>query len=424
MLNRFTTFFFCSLFFMASIFFIPKMSCQEVGKIAAVVNDHIISVNDLEARIKLALISSGLEDTAEARKSLQDQLLQSMINEILQKSTAEKFDIKASEPDVLRAFADLENRNNMQPGQMKEILKFHTIPLESMFNQIRAQLSWRDYIQEKYSHLIQISPQDVDQAMKQSAVKKDKPQFLLAEIFLSVDNSNDDDKVRQKANEFVAEIRKGTSFMALAQQFSQNASAARGGDIGWLTNDQLDPNLSSSIQSLDLNQVTDPIKTPTGYYIVLLRDRRAPGESIGKDTLMTFTQVLFPVSQPYTDEKLEPIFAKANGIVNNATGCGLLKKLASGDSSIQIKEIQKAHLQDMAPQLKDLLLKLPLGKANEPILSDLGFIVFMMCEKEDINPDNPTSRDVQASLFEKKLEQMAQRELRDVRRTAEIDIRL
>ena len=168
MLSQFN--FFLSFFFIliSQLFFACELPCKEVGKIAAVVNDRIISVNDLEARLKLAIISSGLEDTPEVRKKLQDQILAIMIDEILKKSTAEKFDIKASEPDVVRAFAELENRNNMQPGQMKEVLKFHNIPLESMFNQIRTQLVWREYIQAKYQDLIQISEQDIDQAMKQS----------------------------------------------------------------------------------------------------------------------------------------------------------------------------------------------------------------------------------------------------------------
>ena len=101
-----------------------------------------------------------------------------------------------------------------------------------------------------------------------------------------------------------------------------------------------------------------------------------------------------------------------------------MKKLTSGDSNIEVKQIQKAHLRDLAPQLRDLLLSQPLGKAHQPMLSDLGFIVFMMCEKEDINPDNPTRRDIQAMLSEKKLNQMAQREMRNIRQSAHIDIRL
>ena len=397
---------------------------RDIGKIAAVVNDHIISDSDLDARLKLAFISSGLEDTSETRQKFQSQILKTMIDEILQRTTAAKFDIKVSEPEVHRAFSEFERRNDMQPGQLKDMLLSQNIPLESMYDQIRAMLVWREYIQARYQGVVQINEQDIDRAEKQLAVKKDKPQLLLAEIFLSVDGSETEEKVRQKAFEFVAKIRQGTPFMALAQQFSQNASAARGGDIGWVSEDQVDSDLASALKGLQPGQLTDPVKTQNGYYILIVRERRAPGESLGKDTLLSFNQILFPVSQPFTDEKLEPVFNKAKSIAASAKSCGLLKTLVTGDSNIQMREMQKTSMKDMPPQLTKLLLKLDIGQASEPILSDLGFIVFMTCAKEDINPDNPTRKDIQGLLFEKKLEQLSQREMRTIRQSAHIDIRV
>ena len=78
----------------------------------------------------------------------------------------------------------------------------------------------------------------------------------------------------------------------------------------------------------------------------------------------------------------------------------------------------------MAPQLKNMLLNLGIGTASEPLLTDMGFIVFMVCAKEEINPDNPTKDEVRGMLFEQKLEQLSQREMRDTRRAAHIDIRI
>lgn len=399
------------------------VAAYEVGKIAAVVNDRIISGADLEYRLKLALLSSGLADVPEGRKNLQNQILKTMIDEALQLSAAEKYDIKATDAEVFQAFGEFENRNDMKPDQLKEALKTNGIPVEILYAQIRANLSWRAYIHARFHGSVQVGEQDIDRSMKQFEVKKDKPQVLVSEIFLSLDSAESEHTIEEKAREFVQELRRGAPFSALAQQFSQNASAARGGNIGWVAEDELDRPLAQALQSLQPGQVSDPVKTQSGYYILLLRERREPGESIEKDTLLSFLQVLFPVSQPFSDEKLYPVFTKAKSIAANSKSCGLLHTLIKGDTNIQIHEVQKARASHMVPQLKELLLKSDVGAASDPILTEMGFIIFMACAKEEINPDNPTRDEVRAMLFEQKLERLAQREIRDIRRAAHIDIR-
>ncbi len=393
-------------------------------EIAAVVNDRIISVSDLKHRMKLALLSSGLEDSPEVRKHLQEQIIKAMIDEALQLSTTEKYDIKINNAEVLQAFNDFENRANMKPGQLKELLVSHHIPLEVFYNQIRANLAWREYIQARYRDTIQISDQDIERSHRQFEVKKDKPQLLLGEIFLSVGSEEEEKRVEEQAQEFVQQLRKGVQFSALAQQFSQSASAARGGSIGWVTEDDLDSLLINAIRNLEPGQISDPIKTPTGYYILLVKERRAAGESIEKDTLLSFLQVLFSVTPPFSDEKLYPVFNQAKSIVFNSKSCGVLKTLIKADKTIQVREVQKARTSEMPPQLKELLLKLGTSNPSEPILTDMGFVVFMVCAKEEVNPDNPTPNQIREILFEQKLAQLSQRELRDSRRSAHIDIRI
>ena len=396
----------------------------EAGKISAVVNDRIISQADLANRLKLALLSSGLADVPEGRRNLEDQILQTMIDEALQLSVAEKYDIKVTDAEVFRAIGEFESRNNMKPDQFKELLKTNGIPLEILYAQIRANLSWRAYIHARFHGSVQIGEQDIDRSMKQFEIKKDKPQLLISEIFLSFDSAESELVTREKAHEFVREIRKGAPFSALAQQFSQNASAARGGDIGWLAENELDRLLAQALQNLQPGQVSDPVKTQGGYYILLLRERREAGESIEKDTLLSFVQVLFSVSHPFSDEKLYPVFMKAKSIAANSKSCGLLHTLIIGDKNIQIHEVRKARVSYMAPQLKEMLLKSEVGVASDPVLTEMGFMIFMVCGREDINPDNPTRDEVRTMLFEQKLEKIAQREMRDIRREAHLDIRM
>src|SRR5690349_22997362 len=89
---------------------------QETLRIAAVVNDEVISVYDLVNRMRLALISSGLPDTAETRRRVQMQVLRGLIDERIQSQEAAKQNVTASESDMQDAIAKIEQNNRMPPG--------------------------------------------------------------------------------------------------------------------------------------------------------------------------------------------------------------------------------------------------------------------------------------------------------------------
>src|SRR6185295_19984437 len=113
-------------------------------------------------------------------------------------------------------------------------------------------------------------------AMNRLKQGSDKPQFLLSEIYLGVDKSEDEVSVRTSAEQFVQQIMQGVSFAIVANQFSQSPSAADGGDIGWVIQGQLAEEIDSRLIKLRPGQLVGPVKAEGGYYILLIRDRKEP----------------------------------------------------------------------------------------------------------------------------------------------------
>ncbi|AIL13529.1 hypothetical protein IM40_08615 [Candidatus Paracaedimonas acanthamoebae] len=411
------------LFITSCLISLPSFANGEIGRIVAVIEDKIISQADLDHRLKLAILSSGLENTAANRKQLETQVLRVMIDELLKINKAKQFDIRASENDIEQAIKEIEHRNHMEEGTLKRLLQSNNIPLKILKNQMEADIVWREYIQARYYNSVQISERELDRAIEKFAQKKDQPQFLLAEIFLDVDNPSQQEEVKKRAWEFVNKIRSGANFSAIAQQFSQAASAAQSGDIDWVAADQLDPLLKTAIERLNVDNITDPIRTQYGYHILLLRDKRAAGESLGKDTLISFIQTLFPLNQPFTQDNIAPLMNKARTFANNAKSCAVLSTLIKADENIQMREVKKLSVANLIPQMRNLIGSLNVGESSSPVLSDAGVIMFTVCEKQDINPDNLSKDQVRSILIEDKLNNLAKGELREMKRRAHIDIR-
>ena len=93
-------------------------AAQDVDRIAAVVNDEIISIRDLDARLKLVVTVSGMPDNIENRRRALPQVLRKMVDERLQSQEASRLKVAIGNEEVLRGVANIENQNHMPPGSL------------------------------------------------------------------------------------------------------------------------------------------------------------------------------------------------------------------------------------------------------------------------------------------------------------------
>jgi len=145
-------------------------------RIAAVVNDDVISVNDLDARIRLVLLSSQLPDNPQVRQRVTPQVLRSLIDERLELQEAKRFNVTVSDQDVNRAFERLEQQNNMPKGALEQLLTQRGIPRSTMVTQITATLAWSKLVDGRLSPNVSVSDEEVNEAMVRIKESVGKPQ--------------------------------------------------------------------------------------------------------------------------------------------------------------------------------------------------------------------------------------------------------
>lgn len=102
---------------------------------------------------------------------------------------------------------------------------------------------------------------------KLSAVKEDGPlQMKASHILFKVENGDTAAAVK-KANEVMAEIRKGASFEAMAAQYGTDGTAQRGGDLGWFQDGQMVPEFNEAVKRGKKGDMS-VVKTQFGPHIV------------------------------------------------------------------------------------------------------------------------------------------------------------
>jgi len=392
-------------------------------RIAAVVNDEVISVFDLISRMRMVMISSNLADSPETRQRIAAQVLRSLVDEKLQLQEAKKQNVLATDEELNAALSQIEKQNNMQPGQLNEFLKARGIDRGALVNQLTASIIWAKLVRRLAAQTTEISDEEVDDTLKRLKEHAGEPQSRVAEIFLAVDNPAQDEEVRHLAEKLTEQMKQGARFSAIAQQFSQSATAAVGGDIGWIRPDQLPPELGKVVGQLKPGELSPPIRTTGGYYLMLVLDRRTGATGASQEPVFDIVQVVFPLGPQATDAMKRTTMAEVQSIRGAAKTCPEMLKLGK-EKAPQLTSEGKIRINEISPELRNIVTKLGIGEASQPILQKNGLGILMVCSKDTPQAAELSHDEVFESLMRQRLDTVSRRYLRDLRRAAYVDVRV
>lgn len=200
--------------------------------IAAVVNEDVISVLDLHSRRAMVIASSNMTDSPETRARVTPQVLRRLIDEKLMLQEAERIGITVNKADIEDGIKRIAQGNNATVEQLNnQMLKMGTSPT-SLRARIESEIAWQIFVGRSLSRNIKIGDEEINDEIKRIQASAGKPEYLLAEIFLPVDKPGQDGEVQQLAMRLMEQMKAGTAFKAVANNFSRAPTAVMGGDMG------------------------------------------------------------------------------------------------------------------------------------------------------------------------------------------------
>ncbi|MEQ8509234.1 MAG: peptidylprolyl isomerase [Rhodospirillaceae bacterium] len=400
----------------------PAAAQQEAMRIAAVVNEDVISLFDVQSRIQLFLITSGIEDTIEIRQRLLPQVMNALIEEKLKLQEARREEIEASEQDVLAAVQLIEQNNGMQPGAFSAMLNEQGIDPGTFYAQVEADVVWLRVVREVLARDISVSEEEVQAVIDRLIANQGKPEYLLGEIFLPIGLGSREADVLDLAQRLSEQARTGTPFPALAQQFSQSPTAAVGGDLGWITTGELEPELDRALVRMNPGEFSDPIRTVSGFTILALRDERATAEASPLMAAVTLSQVYLPTvgRAALSEQRIDQL---STALQTQVSSCEQMNNWATEIGGPGSGPVDLIRIGGLPEAVRDTVLDLPTGRVSPPIDVAGAKLFVMICEREE-DSGLPSPNQVYSRLENEKLDTISRQRLRDLRRQALIDVRL
>ncbi len=398
------------------------------SRIAAVVNGDVISEADIANRAGLFAISTGLPMSRDVIDRLRPQILRQLIDERLRVQEAQRRKIVIPDTQIAAAIKEIESRNNLPAGALRAKLSADGVSARTLIDQIRAQLAWSQLLRDSATDNIRVSDADVAEQQKLAAQQVGQTEYRLGEIFIPVDDPASSADAQRFAETVITELHAGASFPLVAAQFSQTQSALEGGELGWEQTNQLDPAVARIVTEMPVGAISNPVRVPGGFSIVMLQAKREIGRQLA--TVVTLRQAFMAFTTPLTDpqnptEQQRQALAKAHAIETSVKGCDQMEEAAKANNApthpVNPGEIRVDGVNP--PAFRQLLETLPIGKPTTPLISRDGIAVITVCTREQKNVGEITKTEIQNRLVNERVDMLSQQMMRDLRRKATIDRR-
>jgi len=398
---------------------------QGVDRIAAVVNDEIVTLQELEGRVLMALAFSGIPDSLDARRRVAPQVLRKLIDERLQMQEAARLKINLSPAEVEQGIAIIEQQNRMPKGALLGGLARAGVDTRLARDQIRADLTWLRVSARVLQPQVRVGDEEVNDRLETIKERQGRPEYLVSEITLPVDNLAQEDETRTLGERLLEQLKSGAPFAALARQFSRAPTAGNGGSMGWMSEGSLDDELAAPLASLSKGQHTPLIRTSSGFSILMLADSRIAGQVANpEDAVVTLSQIVLPVPTGRDAPPKQELLGRAAQLTANARTCRDLEDVGHRLGSPVAGSLGTKRVGELEAGLRRTVAGLPVNRPSQPMDTASGVQVIMVCSREESTRIAlPSTEQVRRVIEDERMDMLARRYIRNLRRSAFIDVR-
>jgi len=348
--------------------------------IAAVVNSDIVTIHDLRQRVLFMMATTGAEADEASVQRLQRQALRNLVDEHLQMQESEKYEQTISDEAVDQSVARLLSQNGADPNKLVSDLAAAGVSIETLRDQVRSELAWQRIVNGLYGSRIRISDAQIDENLNQITANASKPNFRVAEIYIEASpDIGGMEGAMEGAGAMIAQVKGGAPFPLLAQQFSSAASAARGGDVGWVREGELRPEIDAVITTMEPGSVSNPIQVPGGVYVVALIEKK-----------ISQAETLYKLKQVTVESETEAAKARLVSLRGELSSCETLEddvKPLDGVAAADMGEIKSSDLTDI---IVEALERTDVGGLSDPFERPNGATSIMVCSRQTTGSDIPT----------------------------------
>ncbi len=259
----------------------PQQQVADIDSVVAVVNDDVITRNELDDRVREVVRQLQRQNTPlPAEDVLQKQILERMITDMLQRQYAKENGVRVDDTQLNLAITRIAQQNNFPSlDAFRAKLEADGVDYKKFREEIRSEIiSTRLRKREVESKLV-ISEREVEDYLANKArIGSEGEEFHLAHILVVVPEQASAAKIqaaRERAEQALSKLNGGADFAQVAASISDAKDALKGGDLGWHSGDTIPPLFMNVLQNMKPGQISAVLRSSSGFHILKLLEKRS-----------------------------------------------------------------------------------------------------------------------------------------------------
>ena len=428
----------CSTLLAGAVFSSASMAqTRDIGvhgelldRIAAVVNDGLVLKSELDAQMDS--VSKRLQEQKVEMPSqsvLKQQVLDRLILQEIQAQHAKRVGLTVSDEQLNGALQEIATRNKIPFDQLPTALSAQGVDYKQYREAMRRELTLSTLRQRDVIAHINVSPHELEQFLARQQTAAANDEFNVSHILISLPAAATPqqlDEMTHKAQDIAARATKGEDFAQLAIANSNSQTALDGGQLGWRKGTQLPQFILDMVVKMKPGEVSEPVRTPSGFHIVKLNERRS-GEAQVIVNQIHVRHILMKTNELDDDETVRQKLAKLRDRIMSGEDFAGIASTTSADpgSAPDGGDLGWSGPGTFVPEFDKAIADLKVNEITPPFKTRYGWhIVQMLGTRTYDSTDDVRRQRAFAAIRESKADEETELWLRRLRDEAFVEVKM
>ncbi len=401
---------------------------QLLDRVVAIVNDGVVLNSDLDAEV--AAVTERLHEQKlelPPQNVLRQQVLERLVLQEIQVQRANKDGVKVSDENVNKALEDIAKRNGMTLTQLPDALAKQGIDYPTYREEIRREIMLQMLRQRDVLQHISVTPREIEQFLeKQAKTPSAQNEYNVSHILIAVGQEATQAQLEaaaKRATDVYERAKAGEDFAKLAVAYSNSQTAFDGGALGWRKGSELPTFLTDVVARLKPGEVSEPLRTPTGFHIIRLNEMRG-GAQAGVVDQVHVRHILMKTTELADDATTKQKLTALRERILKGEDFGALAKVVSEDpgSAVDGGDLGWSGPDAYVPEFDKVVETLKDNEISEPFKTQYGWhIVQVLGHRRFDNTDELKRRQALEAIRAGKADEETELWLRRMRDEAYVE---
>lgn len=401
-----------------------------LDRIVAVVNDEVITRNDLVDRVNFAALQLSRQGTPPpARSVLEMRILERMITDRAQLQFAKESGLRVDDVELGRAIERIAQDNKLSMPQFRAALDKEGVPFAKYREDIRDQIILSRLREREVNDKIVVTETEIDNLLAQEAQAGGADEFNASHILVTVPEkaSPEQIQVRQaRAEQALQQLKSGLDFRQIAATFSESADALQGGSLGWREGERLPVLYFEALRNMKPGELSSILRSPNGFHILKLNERRSGKVPAASVEQIRARHILIKISEIVSETEARNRLRIIKERLDNKEDFAVLARAHSEDSSASKGgDLGWLSPGETVPDFERAMGLLKPNQVSDPVRSPFGWHLIQVMERRTQDLSKSRRRVMaQQALRGRKSDESYQEWVRQLRDRAYVEMRL